>query len=201
MSRPPCWNSATFTRTPSSLRPGCQEILHMVIPPGDYQGPLCSGVGLPSSLSVLTLTPGRTWALSSPHRSPCFSHQVPIFSQTCMCDRLSVLVSPQGLPGPTTGAGICGVPSGLTQGPPQSSFRHLTLRPVRTWDSRVSPTEAPAPYTRARLSKNRMSGSQATPLSLILSHGHPGLITETGYSEVSSDCGPRYPIPPSASST
>ena len=99
----------------------------MVILPGDYQGPLCSGVGLPSSLSVLTLTPGRTWALSSPYLRPGSSHQVPIFSQTCMCDRLSVLVSPQGLPGPTTGAGICGVPSGLTQGPPQSSFRHHPL--------------------------------------------------------------------------
>ena len=173
----------------------------MVIPPWDYQGPLSSGVGLPSSLSVLTLTPGRTWALSSPYLRPGSSHQVPSFSETCMCDRLSVLFSPQGLPRPTTGAGFCGFPSVLTQGPPQSSFRHLTLRPVRTWDSRLSPTEAPAPYTRARLSKTRMSGSQTMPVSLILSHRHPGLITETGYSEVSSDCGPRYPIPPSVSST
>ena len=117
MSRPPCWNSAIFTRSPGSLRPGCQEILHMVILPGDHQGPLCSGVGLPSSLSVLTLTPGRTWALSSPYLRPGSSHQVPSLSETCMCDRLSVLFSPQGLPGPTTGVGICGVPSGLTQGP------------------------------------------------------------------------------------
>ena len=43
----------------------------MVILPADYQGPLCSGVGLPSSLSVLTLTPGRTWALSSPYSLYC----------------------------------------------------------------------------------------------------------------------------------
>ena len=92
-----------------------------------------------------------TQKLNPGYLRPGSSHQVPIFSETCMCDRLSVLVSPQGLPGPTTGAGICGVPSGLTQGPPQSSFRHLTLRPVRTWDSRVSPTEAPAPYTLSRV--------------------------------------------------
>ena len=55
----------------------------MVIPPWDYQGPLSSGVGLPSSLSVLTLTPGRTWALSSPHRSPCSSHQLPLVLLLC----------------------------------------------------------------------------------------------------------------------
>ena len=60
-----------LSRGPQSLRPGCQEMLHEVVLPGEYQGPLCSGVWLPqSSLRVLPLTPARTWALSSPHLRP-----------------------------------------------------------------------------------------------------------------------------------
>ena len=54
----------------------------MVVLPGDYQSPFYSGVRLPSSLSVLTLTPGRAWALSSPYLRPGSSHQVPSVSET-----------------------------------------------------------------------------------------------------------------------
>ena len=176
----------------------------MVIPPGDYQGHLCSGVGLPSSLRVLTLTPGRTWTLSSPYLRPGSSHQVPSLSETRVSGSQTGLVCSshhKGSQGQLPGRGSMGSVSPHA-GAPQSSFRHLTLPPVRTWDSRLSPTAAPAPHTRGpSVSKTRMSGSQTMPVSLIPSHGHPGLITETGYSEVSSDCGPRYPSLPSVSST
>ena len=64
----------------------------MVILPADYQGPLCSGVGLPSSLSVLTLTLGRTWTLSSPYLRPVSSHQVPSLSDTRMSGSQTGLV-------------------------------------------------------------------------------------------------------------
>ena len=159
----------------------------MVIPPWDYQGPLSSGVGLPSSLSVLTLTPGRTWALSSPYLRPGSSHQVPSFSETCMCDRLSVLFSPQGLPRPTTGAGFCGFPSVLTQGPlsPPSG----TSPCVQSGSGILaSPHLKPSPLYQGLISP-RPRCQEIRPCLLHSSYPHncPGLTTEMSFSEVSSD--------------
>ena len=91
----------------------------MVIPPGDYQGPLCSGVTLPSSLRVLTLTPGRTWALSSPYLRPGSSHQVPSLSETPVSGSQTGLVCSSHHKGSRAnyrGGDLWG-PSVLTQGP------------------------------------------------------------------------------------
>ena len=107
----------------------------MVIPPGDYQGPLCSGVGLPSSLSVLTLTPGRTWTLSSPYLRPVSSHQVPSLSDTRMSGSQTGLVCSfhhKGSQGQLPGWGSVGFhrssrrdPSVLLQAPHLASSQDL----------------------------------------------------------------------------
>ena len=117
----------------------------MVIPPWDYQGPLSSGVGLPSSLSVLTLTPGRTWALSSPYLRPGSSHQVPSLSDTRMSGSQTGLVCSshhKGSRGQQLGWGSVGfcrsslrVPPVLLQVPHLASAQDL--------DSHLSATEAP----------------------------------------------------------
>lgn len=136
-----------LSRGPQSLRPRCQEVLHEVVLPGEYQGPLCSGVWFPqSSLRVLPLTPARTWALSPPHLRPGYSRQGHSLSETRMSgsqERPSVLFSPEGLPRWTTGAGISesrqsslGVPSVLPQ--------DITLSPGRIWDSLLSQYLAPS---------------------------------------------------------
>ena len=88
-------------------------------PAWDYQGPLCSG-SPQTSLRVLTLTPARTWAPSSPSLRPSSSHQGPSLSETQMSGRQdspSVLFSPQGLTGWMIGAGIYWVPSVFPWGP------------------------------------------------------------------------------------
>ena len=118
----------------------------MVIPPGDYQGHLCSGVGLPSSLRVLTLTPGRTWALSSPYLRPGSSHQVPSLSETPVSGSQTGLVCSSHHKGSRAnyrGGDLWGS-VGPHAGAPQSSFRHLTLPPVRTGFSPL-PNCSPGP--------------------------------------------------------
>ena len=142
----------------------------MVIPPGDYQGHLCSGVGLPSSLRVLTLTPGRTWALSSPYLRPGSSHQVPSLSETPVSGSQTGLVCSSHHKGSRAnyrGGDLWGS-VGPHAGAPQSSFRHLTLPPHRTWIL-ASPQLKPRPlYQDPSLLKTRMSGSQHMPVVLIL---------------------------------
>ena len=105
---------APHTRAPGSPRPRCQETLHMVIPPGDYQGHLCSGVGLPSSLRVLTLTPRRTWDFSfCPPKAPALYPRSPVFLRPGCQEMLPVHIPRQGLPEPSLfSRGLLSHPSG-----------------------------------------------------------------------------------------
>ena len=89
----------------------------MIIPPGDYQGHLCSGVALPSSL---TLTPGRTWTLSSPYLRPGSSHQVPSLSETPVSGSQTGLVCSshhKGSQGQLPGRGSMGFRQSSRRGP------------------------------------------------------------------------------------
>ena len=114
----------------------------MIILPGDYQGPLCSGVGLSSSLSVLTLTPGRTWALSSPYLRPGSSHQVSSLSDNRMSGSQTDLVCashPKGYQGQLQGWGSVGFrqsscrdPSILLRAPHFASSQDLEFSPLPT---------------------------------------------------------------------
>ena len=152
---------------------------------GTTRVPSVLGSGSPhSSLRVLTLTPGRTGALSSPSLRPSSSHQVLRLTETRKSesqDRRSVLFSLQSLPGLMTWAGICGAPAVLPGGVPSVLPQGLTLLPSRASESLLSPTEAPPLIP---LSETRMSGSQTTPVVLVLLHGRQGPTTETAFSEV-----------------
>ena len=69
------------------------------------------------------------------------------------------------------------------------------MPPVRTWDSRLSSTEAPAPYTRAPVSP-RPGCQEVRPCQLRSSYPQscPGLTAERSFSEVSSGVqGPLVP--------
>lgn len=103
------------------------------------------------------MTPGRT-VLSSPYLRPGSSHQVPSLSETRMsCQTGLVCSSPQGLPGPTTGARICGFLVNPPSGSP-SSPQDLTLSPGSTRDSSSTQMKPPPLYHSLSL-KARMSGS------------------------------------------
>ena len=174
-----------------------------------------------------------------------------------------MLFSAQRLPGPTTGIGICGVPSVLTQGP-SVVLQTPHLASSQDLDSRLSATEAPPlipgpqsledpdvrksahacgahpaptvaldgqqrcaslrspqirgqgpldplqgpqvlqlpwesppleapPHMRGPHSETRMSGSETMHFGLITSQIHQGPTAAPGFSEVSSDWGPRSP--------
>ena len=64
---------------------------------------------------------------------------------------VAVIIS-QGVSGPTAGMGFSEVSSHWGPGSPQSSLRHLTLPLGKTWDSLLSPNEAPFLLTRSTVS-------------------------------------------------